>query len=188
MIAQRIGATALRRVAGKPNVSFTANVAKLGLASPLSATQTRPVATQKLTPADGDSILAKQRLQRPVSPHLDIYDKQQTWFGGSIWQRFTGGGFSGAMYVSALAYLAAPALGWHLESASIAAAFGALPVAVKGGVKFFLAWPFVFHALNGVRHLTYDIGLGFARRTIVSTGWYIWGASIVGGSYLAFFL
>ncbi|KAK1760167.1 hypothetical protein QBC47DRAFT_366576 [Echria macrotheca] len=193
MIAQRAGTTALRRVvtAGKPNAFFNTNIAKLGLASSsLSSTtqQTRPVATQHLTPSEAQSILAKQRLQRPVSPHLDIYDKQQTWFGGSAWQRITGASFSGALYVFATAYLVAPLAGWHLESASLAAAMAGLPVAAKGGLKFLLAWPFVFHATNGVRHLLFDIGVGFKRRTIVQTGWYLWGASIVGGLYLAFFL
>ena len=221
-------------MAGKPNAFFTANnVARFGLAQPLSTTQTRcvqsppnptsvptrdaiissesessqhkgaahpetthptnqlpnrPVATQPLTPADGASILAKQRLQRPVSPHLDIYDKQQTYFGGSIWMRITGSAFSGSLYVFATAYLAAPLLGWHLESASLAASFGALPFAVKGGLKMLAAWPFTFHAFNGVRHLLFDMGYGFKRQTIVKTGWYIWGASLVSGAYLAFFL
>lgn len=123
-----------------------------------------------------------------MSPHLEIYDKQQTFFGGSIWQRFTGAGFSGALYVFATAYLAAPLMGWHLESASLAASFGALPIAVKGAAKFLAAWPFAFHALNGVRHLVFDMCIGFKRQTIVKSGWYIWGASIVSGLYLAFFL
>ncbi|KAK3359607.1 hypothetical protein B0T25DRAFT_533382 [Lasiosphaeria hispida] len=188
MMAQRVGTTALRRVAGNPNTFFTHNVTKLALASSLSNMQTRPVATQKLTPADGDSILAKQRLARPVSPHLDIYDKSQTYFGGSIWNRITGSIFSGGLYVFGSAYLIAPLVGWHLESASIAAAVGALPFALKGGLKFLLAWPFAFHCLNGTRHLVYDLGVGFQRRTIAKGGWYVWGASIVGGVYLAFFL
>ncbi|KAK3328236.1 hypothetical protein B0T19DRAFT_185484 [Cercophora scortea] len=187
MNTQRIGTTALRRVAGNPNSFFTGNVAKIGFASHLN-TQTRQVATQKLTPVDGDAITAKQRLVRPVSPHLEIYDKKQTWFGGSAWQRITGAGFSGGLYLFGSAYLVAPLLGWHLESASIAAAVGALPLALKGGLKFLLAWPFVFHAINGVRHLTFDMGWGFSRNTIISGGWYLWGASIVGGMYLAFFV
>jgi succinate dehydrogenase (ubiquinone) cytochrome b560 subunit len=123
-----------------------------------------------------------------VSPHLDIYDKQQTYFGGSIWMRITGSAFSGSLYVFATAYLAAPLLGWHLESASLAASFGALPFAVKGGLKMLAAWPFTFHAFNGIRHLLFDMGYGFKRQTIVKTGWYIWGASLVSGAYLAFFL
>ncbi|KAK3308543.1 uncharacterized protein B0T15DRAFT_524674 [Chaetomium strumarium] len=187
MIAQRAGTTALRRVAGKSNGFFTTNVAKLALAQPLSTTQTRLVATQKLSFADETELLAKQRLNRPVSPHLAIYDKQQTWFGGSIWQRITGSAFSGGLYLFATAYLVAPMMGWHLESASLAASFGALPVAVKGGLKFLAAWPFTFHAFNGVRHILFDIGVGFKRQTVVKTGWYIWGASAVSGLYLAFF-
>jgi len=94
------------------------------------------------------------------------------------------------MYIFGATYLAAPLLGWHLESASIAAAMGALPLAVKGGIKFFLAWPFVFHATNGVRHLIFDTAAAsfFKRRTIVQSGWFLWGTSVVGGLYLAFFL
>ncbi|KAK4464761.1 succinate dehydrogenase cytochrome B subunit, mitochondrial [Cladorrhinum samala] len=183
MIAQRVGTTALRRVAGKPNAFITAN----NLARSLSTSQTRPVATQKISADEARAILDKQRLQRPVSPHLDIYDKQQTWFGGSIWQRFTGSAFSGGLYAFGIAYLAAPALGWHLESSSLIAAFGALPAAVKASVKFLAAWPFVFHAFNGVRHLTLDLGYGMARQTIVKGGWYVWGASFVGGLALALF-
>ncbi|KAJ4306635.1 cytochrome b subunit of succinate dehydrogenase, Sdh3p [Collariella sp. IMI 366227] len=187
MIAQRAGTTALRRVVANPNAFFTANVAKFGLAQPLSTTQTRPVATQHLTATEARALLDKQRLARPVSPHLDIYDKQQTWFGGSIWTRITGSAMSGTFYAFSAAYLVAPLMGWHLESASLAAAFGALPLAVKGGVKFLAAWPFAFHAINGVRHLLFDMAIGFKRTTIVKGEWYIWGASFVAGAYLAFF-
>ena len=137
------------------------------------------VATAKLSQEDGKALLDAQRLKRPVSPHLEIYDKKQTHFGASIWQRFTGMGFTGLLYGYSLAYLAAPLAGWHLESASLVAAFAALPVALKAGVKFFVAWPFVFHAMNGVRHSMYDMAWGFNKTTIIRSGWYLWGASIV---------
>ncbi|KAK1766250.1 hypothetical protein QBC33DRAFT_570960 [Phialemonium atrogriseum] len=180
MIAQRVGATALRRVATKPsNAFFTQNLVRAALASNLSATQSRPVTTQKLTPNEGNTILDQQRLLRPVSPHLEIYDKKQTYFGGSIWQRFTGAGLSGALYVYAAAYLTAPLLGWHLESQSLVAAFAALPVAAKTGVKFVAAWPLVFHFYNGIRHLVYDLAIGFSKKTIIQGGYMIWGASVV---------
>lgn len=117
-----------------------------------------------------------------MSPHLEVYDKQQTFFGSSIWQRITGSAFSGGLYVFAAAYLAAPLMGWHLESASLAASFGALPFAVKGGLKFLAAWPFAFHAINGVRHLVFDFGVGFKRQHIVKSGYYILGASTLGGA------
>ncbi|KAB5516940.1 hypothetical protein GE09DRAFT_1159015 [Coniochaeta sp. 2T2.1] len=187
MVAQRLGTTALRRVAVTPqNAFFTQNLARLALTSQLSTSQSRAVATQKLSQTDGRALLDAQRLKRPVSPHLEIYDKKQTYFGGSIWQRFTGAGFTGLLYGYSLAYLAAPLVGWHLESASLVAAFAALPLAVKAGVKFFVAWPLVFHAFNGVRHVMYDMAWGFNKATIIRSGWYIWGASIVASLGLLF--
>jgi succinate dehydrogenase (ubiquinone) cytochrome b560 subunit len=193
-------------VTAAPNAFFTQNLARLALTSSLSTTQTRyvqptvnrqqpgnhanlkhsAVATQKITPEDAQSLLAQQRLRRPVSPHLEIYDKKQTFFGGSIWQRFTGSAFSGLLYGYSIAYLAAPLIGWHLESASLVAAFGALPVAVKGALKFAAAWPFVFHAINGLRHIAYDMAKGFNKQTIIKSGWYIWGASVIGAFGLLF--
>jgi succinate dehydrogenase (ubiquinone) cytochrome b560 subunit len=145
-----------------------------------------PATTEKVSIADSNALLAAQRLKRPVSPHLTIYKVEQVWLGASIWTRFTGGAFAGALYVYSAAYLAAPLLGWHLESASIAAAFGALPFAVKGGLKFLVSWPFMFHLFNGVRHITYDVGMGFAKSQIKQYGWGIWGASLAAGLYLAF--
>lgn len=148
----------------------------------------RPVTTSKVTESDAQSLLAAQRKQRPVSPHLGIYDYSQTWFVGSVWTRITGGAFSGGLYVFATAYLVAPLLGWHLESASLAAAFGALPIAAKGGLKFLLAWPFAFHSINGIRHLVWDTGVGFAKGGLISTGWALWGASLATALGLAFWL
>jgi succinate dehydrogenase (ubiquinone) cytochrome b560 subunit len=147
----------------------------------------RSVATEKVTPSAASSIIAEQRLRRPLSPHLQIYDYGQTWFGGSAWHRITGATLSGGMYVFATAYLAAPLLGWHLESASLAAAFGALPVAMKGGLKFLVAWPFTYHVINGVKHLVYDVGIGFVKKSLLTQGWSVWGASLVAALYFGFF-
>jgi succinate dehydrogenase (ubiquinone) cytochrome b560 subunit len=121
-----------------------------------------------------------------VSPHLEIYDCTQTFFTGSIWTRITGSIFSGSLYVFASAYLVAPLLGWHLESASLVAAFGGLPLAAKGGLKFLVAWPFAFHSINGVRHLVQDFAKGFAKSSLATTGWAIWGTSLVTALGLAF--
>jgi succinate dehydrogenase (ubiquinone) cytochrome b560 subunit len=65
-----------------------------------------------------------------------------------------------------------------------------LPVLVKGGLKFVLAWPFVFHAVNGVRHLIWDVGYGYVKpkANLVKVGWAVWGVSLAGGLGLAFLL
>ncbi|KAI1847165.1 hypothetical protein JX265_011841 [Neoarthrinium moseri] len=169
--------------AKKPNAAFfSQNLPRLALGM-----QTRPVTTTKYSESDAQSLLATQRKSRPVSPHLQIYDYSQTWFGASVWTRITGSIFSGGLYVFAASYLVAPLMGWHLESASLAAAFGALPVAVKGGLKFLLAWPFTFHSINGIRHLTYDFAKGFSKSTIKTVSNAIWASSLVAALGLAFY-
>lgn len=149
----------------------------------------RAAATQAMSHDEAQAQLAAQRRARPVSPHLEIYDKHQTWFGSSIFQRFTGMFFSGALYAYSVGYLVAPLAGWHLESLSVAAAFGAWPLVAKGAVKTALAWPFVFHALNGVKHLVHDAtAKGFKKNIIKRNEYAIWGTSTVVALGLAFLL
>lgn len=62
------------------------------------------------------------------------------------------------VYVFGAAYLVSPLFGWHLDVASMAAAFGALPVVAKFGIKTVIAFPFTYHSLNGLRHLAWDTG------------------------------
>lgn len=155
--------------------------------SPAQANTARsPIATTKLSPDEGQQILVNQCLHRPVSPHLGIYKMEQTWFGASAWTRITGCTLSGAAYLYFTGYLVAPLLGLHLESASLAAAFGGLPWLVKGGVKFGLAFPFAFHFINGIKHLVYDMGIGFAKTSIKKGEIALWVSSVLSGLYLAF--
>ena len=86
---------------------------------------------------------------------------------------------SGTMYLFGIAYLAAPTIGWHLESASIAASFAALPFIVQFGLKAIYALPFTFHSFNGLRHLTWDTGTAFTNKQVIVTGWTVIGVSVV---------
>lgn len=123
-----------------------------------------------------DSILARQRLNRPVSPHLSIYKPQITWVPSGL-NRVTGCILSGAFYIFGSAYLVAPLLGWHIESASMAAAFAAWPVALKFATKLFFALPFTFHSFNGLRHLTWDFAKQITNAQVARTGWTVVGLS-----------
>ncbi|KAF7845891.1 hypothetical protein BT93_L0174 [Corymbia citriodora subsp. variegata] len=129
-------------------------------------------------------ILAKQRLNRPVAPHLAIYKAQVTWYLSAL-NRVTGVILSGTFYAFGLAYLAAPALGWHLETASLVAAFASFPVWAKFGTKLFFSLPFTFHSFNGLRHLTWDTGRAFTNRQVQVTGWSVVGLTFVTSLLLA---
>ncbi|KKP03828.1 succinate dehydrogenase cytochrome b subunit [Trichoderma harzianum] len=185
MMAHRLGLAAVRS-ATKPNVFFRQNMPRMVLASAMSTSQARPVSTQKLSWEEGQQVLANQRLNRPVSPNLGIYKMEQTWFGASAWTRITGCVLSGAAYVYFTAYLASPLLGLHVESAALASSFATLPFVLKSAIKFTLAFPFTFHFINGIKHLVYDLGIGFAKTQIKRGEAALWILSFLGGGYLAF--
>jgi succinate dehydrogenase (ubiquinone) cytochrome b560 subunit len=119
-----------------------------------------------------------------VSPHLTIYKPQITWYP-SAFNRVTGVALSGTLYLFGLGYLVAPFLGWHLESAVLAASFAAWPVAAKVLTKTLFAIPFVFHSLNGIRHIIWDFGLQFSKQQVARSGWTVVGLTVVGSLYLA---
>lgn len=67
----------------------------------------------------------------------------------------------------------------------MAAAFGSLPGVVKGALKGVVALPFTFHSFNGLRHLAWDMGWGFAKGTVIRSGWVVIGVSVVSALGLA---
>lgn len=127
------------------------------------------------SPDAESELLRQQRLVRPKSPHLTIYQPQLTWYLSGA-HRFTGVGlgagkfavlnivcnslckvtylrFAIGFYVGALSYLALPAMGYNFDSAAVISSVAAMPVAAKVGLKATIAFPFVFHCINGIRHL-----------------------------------
>lgn len=149
-----------------------------------AASQTIPP-SQNVTTGDAYAILARQRLNRPVSPHLTIYQPQISWILSAL-NRVTGSILSGAFYIFGFTYLISPLLGWHIESSALAESFGELHGAVKGAVKFLIALPFTFHSWNGIRHLVWDSGRDFANKSVVRSGWAVVGLTVVSSVGLAF--
>ncbi|KAF7927795.1 uncharacterized protein EAE98_000417 [Botrytis deweyae] len=184
MFSQRATQQSLRRLAaGQPSLISQLAMRRLAAPAAIGASmQTRPVATQKLTPKDSYNILVEQRKLRPVAPHLSIYQPQVPWIMSAL-NRITGCILSGGFYVFGAAYLASPLFGWHLDTASMVAAFGAWPLAAKFLAKFTLAMPFTYHSFNGIRHLAWDMGKTFKNATVIKTGWTVVGLSV--GSALA---
>ncbi|KAL4944187.1 hypothetical protein BDV06DRAFT_210485 [Aspergillus oleicola] len=153
---------------------------ELGL---LTSNTTKPTPKAKTDPT---TLLAHQRLNRPISPHLTIYRPQITWTV-SIATRITGIILSGGVYLYATAYALSPVIGWDVSPESVVRGFGELYDGVKVGVKTLVAWPFLFHCLNGVRHLVWDTGRGLNNRAVIRSGWVVVGVSGVGGVLLGLY-
>lgn len=101
---------------------------------------------------------------RPRSPHLQIYRWPVT-MGTSILHRVTGFGLSIGTLVLAW-WLVAASMGADAYGVFEGAAFHWLGRAVLFGFTLAL----VFHTLNGVRHLFWDVGHGFKVSTANASG------------------
>ncbi|KAI5309814.1 hypothetical protein KEM55_002350 [Ascosphaera atra] len=187
MFSTRIAQQSLRGVVSKNPTLFRTSVLRAAVGNVpqiRSAATTPTTVTYKAVPGEESEALKRQRLNRPVSPHLQIYEPQITSILSSL-HRITGAVMAGSLYIFGSAYLVSPLLGWHLESGAIAAMVGSMPLLAKIGLKFFAALPFTFHASNGVRHLWWDMGKGFTIPAISKTGWSVVGISVVGALALA---
>jgi succinate dehydrogenase / fumarate reductase cytochrome b subunit len=103
-------------------------------------------------------------VQRPLSPHLQIYRWEITMWLSSL-HRMTGLLLSlGAVVLAA----------WLIALASGPDAFDAAQAIVGAGwfKPLLVAWTFCFfyHLANGVRHLAWDAGYGFDPQRIRASG------------------
>lgn len=126
--------------------------------------------------------------KRPLSPFFSIYEPQLTWLM-SISHRLTGAGLAVGLYASCI--------GATLSSTGIidqsipdlytfaiqAAAAAPQPMVYMG--KMVVAPTFVYHSLNGLRHLLWDVGAFLSLKGVYVTGWAVNLASLFGGLALA---
>ncbi|MBP9951265.1 MAG: succinate dehydrogenase, cytochrome b556 subunit [Cypionkella sp.] len=115
-----------------------------------------------------------KRVERPLSPHLQIYRPQLTSIT-SILTRITG---NGVIVAVALAV-------WWLLAAAVSDQYFAVANAVVtswfGDLVFTLsAWAVWYHYLAGLRHLYFDAGHGMDIPTAEKLGW----ACIIGSVVL----
>lgn len=101
---------------------------------------------------------------RPVSPHLQIYKPQLTSVM-SIMHRITGvGAFLGSVCVML----------WLVSLAWDASLYGFLQIVVVSIpvqiLLFLWTLSFIYHLLNGVRHLVWDAGKGLELPEIYKSG------------------
>lgn len=108
---------------------------------------------------------APRRVERPLSPHLQIYRMQMTAIS-SIFIRITGNALIVAVILAV----------WWLTAAAISdAAFATANAVVTSwfGDLVFLGslWAVWYHYLGGLRHLYFDAGHGLDIPTAEKLGW-----------------
>lgn len=146
----------------------------------------RTIASVKTTPDAEIDILNAQRNNRPVSPHLEIYQPQLTMILSGL-HRITGVAMAGGFYALTVAFAASSILNLPFDGASLVSAFAGLPVFAKIGVKAAAAFPFAYHFANGIRHLVWDFGKELTIKGVYRTGYTVLAVTAVAGSYLTFF-
>lgn len=111
--------------------------------------------------------------ERPLSPHLQIYKPQITSVL-SILHRITGAGLAlGAILIS-----------WWLFAILYGGKsyeyFLMFRFSFVGGLLIIgFLWAFIYHGLNGIRHLVWDTGHGVNIPAARKSGWQIVVASLV---------
>ena len=113
----------------------------------------------------------KTNVQRPLSPHLQIYKPQITSFM-SIMHRVTGC----ALGVGTLLFA------WWLVAAASGPAAYAQVHGFMGSILgrlILLGFTFAlfYHLCNGIRHLFWDAGKGFELTTVTKTGYTVFAAA-----------
>jgi len=104
------------------------------------------------------------RGNRPLSPHLSIYRWQIT-MAMSILHRITGVSLTlGALLV----------VWWLLAAATGPGYFATVDGLITSWIGNLIllgsSWALCYHLLNGIRHLVWDIGIGFEVETADKTG------------------
>ena len=104
------------------------------------------------------------QVSRPLSPHMQVYRWQITMVL-SIFHRMTGVVISGGLIVFSLWLygIAFDATVYNFITTLLASTFGKIAILMAVAALF-------FHLANGVRHLFWDMGKGFANPQITRSG------------------
>jgi len=113
-------------------------------------------------------------LNRPLSPHLTIYKPQLTSMM-SISHRISGLALSGCIIgLAACSFcpLDMPHIVEHIQGM-------ALPSPLIFTAKSVLAFPLAYHTINGIRHMSWDVGMGLTLKEVYMTGYATLGLTAI---------
>ncbi|KAI6215924.1 Succinate dehydrogenase cytochrome b560 subunit, mitochondrial [Aphelenchoides besseyi] len=116
-----------------------------------------------------DYLMKQQKLKRPLSPHLNIYQPQITWCLSGA-HRISGCLMGGTLLVGGLGFALLPIT--YEQLINYIRSWN-LPSVVTGAFKFFISFNIVFYALNGLRLLGFDLAKGTDLVSIYRGGYLV---------------
>ncbi|KAJ1646512.1 hypothetical protein J3B02_000753 [Coemansia erecta] len=171
-------------------------VTRTGILNASRTPFSRAVATQSArafvaTPArraeEPQSVVAERaRKNRPVSPHLSIYQPQMSWVLSGL-HRNTGVLVAGSAYLYTVAFGLAPMFGVDLSSLAVASTLAAVPTPLLLAIKALVSGSLSFHCVNGIRHLVWDTSRGLNNKGVINSGYVVLGTTALLTGYLTFF-
>ena len=114
-----------------------------------------------------DYLMRQRALKRPIAPHINIYQKQLTWMVSGA-HRVTGCVMAGTLLIGGILFTAGPIT--FTQFVEFIRDLH-LPFIVTDALKFIIAFPIVFHSLNGIRFIAFDMAKGCEIKTVYKTGY-----------------
>lgn len=160
--------------AQKTQVSFPLSLCSYGYGLPVS--RAHPLARMALVHRSSTSSAQKEgyteqnvKLGRPLSPSLSILARHPdvVWVL-SFSHRATGAFLTAGVSAAAITYLASGSS--FPEAIKSLEGVASYPI-LWNSCKFVMAFPLVYHMVNGIRHLTWDTGRAFDIPLIRKAGY-----------------
>ncbi|XP_077561554.1 succinate dehydrogenase cytochrome b560 subunit, mitochondrial-like [Haemaphysalis longicornis] len=158
---------------------FAHRASALALLRPVAAFPTACLAPMSAMPPKQAAFTAEffarnKALKRPLSPHLSIYAKEATSML-SLCHRATGLGMAFLTYgFGVMPLVCSHKFPHYVELLQGMHLSPVLTFPVKLGLSFAL----VYHTLNGMRHMSWDLGLGFGLKELYISGFTVLGTSV----------
>ncbi|EJS44228.1 YMR118C [Saccharomyces arboricola H-6] len=131
-----------------------------------------------------EDLLISQRKQRPISPHLTIYEPEMSWYLSSL-HRISGVLLALGFYVFTVTLGVTTILGIDLTFQDLNKWYHEkLPKWSQLLVKGSAGYLFAFHFGNGIRHLVWDMGYELTNPGVIKTGSIVLAGTLILGTYL----
>ncbi|CCE64117.1 hypothetical protein TPHA_0G02790 [Tetrapisispora phaffii CBS 4417] len=141
-------------------------------------------ARNKITTQAEDTLLSKQRGNRPISPHLTIYQPQLTWYLSSL-HRLTAVFLGATFYVVTISFGLSALLGLGLTADNLSNWYhNKFSPTSQSVIKALYSYMFALQFTLSVRHFVWDMGKELSLKGVYRTGYGALALSAVLGTYL----